>query len=260
MEGNTKQTRAREDNRLASTGLRIEMDRHKSAPTYWGILCRTCRDLVAFDISPYVSFGPDAASMNPGAIRCDRGHNHIYFPRDFGFVSVAVPISDAVMLENREAYRAVNPPALTSYNRPVVTVAATEMNHQHSIGKSEPDAGKAAPASIGTYLLLAKSSPISGGEFKGRLGGIAFTAISPTETMHWFAINCGQFERAFCKLVPQQLAIEIVDTLSRGQDVEFPGRYLREQLGSGFHYEWSPVLPGLPWPLSNGPAEGEVST
>jgi hypothetical protein len=46
--------------------------------------------------------------MKPGAIRCRHGHNHIYFPRYFGFFPSAVPIADAVMKENREAYMAIN--------------------------------------------------------------------------------------------------------------------------------------------------------
>jgi hypothetical protein len=46
--------------------------------------------------------------MRPGAIRCGRDHNHIYFPRDFQFKSSPVAISDAVMLQNRDAYRAIN--------------------------------------------------------------------------------------------------------------------------------------------------------
>ena len=34
--------------------------------------------------------------------------SHIYFPRDFQFCASAVPISDAVMRENRELFRAIN--------------------------------------------------------------------------------------------------------------------------------------------------------
>jgi hypothetical protein len=48
--------------------------------------------------------------MKPGAVCCGQGHNHIYFPRDFGFRGSAVPIADAVMRQNRDAYRAVNLP------------------------------------------------------------------------------------------------------------------------------------------------------
>jgi hypothetical protein len=76
---------------------------------YWGILCRTCSELVAFDKGPYHSFGPEAASMRPGAILCGQGHNHIYFPNDFHFIPSAVRIPDAVMERNRDVYRAVNP-------------------------------------------------------------------------------------------------------------------------------------------------------
>jgi hypothetical protein len=76
--------------------------------TYWGTLCRTCASLVAFDICPYISFGPGAASMTPGSIRCGHGHNHIYYPRDFRFFFSDAPISDAEMQENREIYRTLN--------------------------------------------------------------------------------------------------------------------------------------------------------
>jgi hypothetical protein len=84
----------------------------KKAPepetTYWGVTCRTCHELVAFDVCPYLSFGDGAASMKPGAIRCSQDHNHIYFPRDFQFISIAVAISEEVMRVNRETYRAIN--------------------------------------------------------------------------------------------------------------------------------------------------------
>jgi len=91
-----------------SGGVEIELNPDSGETTYWGILCRTCWKLVAFDHCPYVSFGPGAASMTPGAVRCGEGHNHIYFPRDFKFISSAVPVSDATMRENREVYRAIN--------------------------------------------------------------------------------------------------------------------------------------------------------
>jgi hypothetical protein len=81
--------------------------------TYWGILCRTCSEPVAFDIRPY-KFGLGSASVRPGAICCVHGHNHIYFPRDFGFFLSAIPIADATMQENRAAYRAINPSPETS--------------------------------------------------------------------------------------------------------------------------------------------------
>lgn len=81
----------------------------KNDTTYWGILCRTCRELVAFDRCPYLSFGPGAASMRPGAILCGQRHNHVYFPNDFQFLPSAIPIADEVMERNREVYRTVNP-------------------------------------------------------------------------------------------------------------------------------------------------------
>jgi hypothetical protein len=99
---------------------------------------------------------------------------------------------------------------------------------------------------IGTYKLIAKPCLISEGEFKGELRSVAFIATSPTETMQWFVINCGQFEWAFSDLVTRRCATEMVDALRRGEAVEFPGTYRREQFDRGFHYEWSPVVSDLP--------------
>jgi hypothetical protein len=80
-----------------------------SEHTYWGILCRTCRELVAFDTCPYPSLG--GASAKPGAVRCDLGHNHIYFPRDFHFYPSKTPIAEMTMEANRAVYGAINSPA-----------------------------------------------------------------------------------------------------------------------------------------------------
>jgi len=77
---------------------------------YWGIVCRTCGELVAFDGHPNSSFGPTAAGMKPGAIRCRDGHNHIYFPRDFRLYPSAIPIQETTMEGNRAIYRRINPP------------------------------------------------------------------------------------------------------------------------------------------------------
>jgi hypothetical protein len=76
---------------------------------YWGIVCRTCGELVAFDSHPYASFGPAAAGMKPGAIRCREGHNHIYFPRDFRFYPSVIPIQETAMAGNRATYGRINP-------------------------------------------------------------------------------------------------------------------------------------------------------
>jgi hypothetical protein len=103
--------------------------------TYWGIKCRTCRELVAFDASPYLSFGSEAASIRPGAIRCRQGHVHIYFPNDFHFLLSEVPIPDAVMEKNREVYRSVNP------TRPGFPEPPNPKKHV----ESESEVPKAAP-------------------------------------------------------------------------------------------------------------------
>jgi hypothetical protein len=81
--------------------------------TYWGISCRTCKELIAFDVCPYLSLGPGTVNTRPGAIRCSKGHNHIYFPKDFRFILSPVGIANEVMQEHRETYGAVNPASAT---------------------------------------------------------------------------------------------------------------------------------------------------
>jgi hypothetical protein len=110
MEGNTNQRRAYDGGQPTYREPLID----QSQTTYWGVLCRTCHELVAFDVCPYISFGPGAASMRPGTIRCSQGHRHIYFPRDFAFIPSAVLIADETMRENRATYAAINPMCRTS--------------------------------------------------------------------------------------------------------------------------------------------------
>jgi hypothetical protein len=81
----------------------------KPAPTYWGILCRTCAKLVAFDTLPPQSCGPGAEGSGAGTIRCAQGHSHIYFPRDFRLFPSTVAIADATMQENLKVYKSINP-------------------------------------------------------------------------------------------------------------------------------------------------------
>jgi hypothetical protein len=114
MERETIPTQAYEGATPISGRVRTEwnqggMDVSGNKTTYWGVLCRSCIELIAFDISPFRSFGAEAASMNPGAIRCAHGHVHIYFPRDYQFFFSDIPLTDAALQANREAYRAANP-------------------------------------------------------------------------------------------------------------------------------------------------------
>jgi hypothetical protein len=148
MEGNTKQTRAYEGVQPIPSGVRIELAPGLTETTYWGILCRTCRELVAFDICPYVSFGPGAANMRPGAIRCCHDHNHIYFPRDFGFFPSVVRITDAAMHKNRETFRAINPSSPVSSNRPPWKAKEPKADHEPNVPPKAPEGGKARPESL----------------------------------------------------------------------------------------------------------------
>lgn len=112
--------------------------------------------------------------------------------------------------------------------------------------QAQSRASKLAQSLMGTFKLSAKPSLIPDGQFKGELRSVAFLATSLTKTLHWFVINCGQFEKAFSKLIPRWLATEKVDALRRGECVEFPGLYREEQFDCGFHYEWSAVSSDLP--------------
>ena len=49
MEGNTKQMRAPECIQPTFSEVQTEIERRTHETTYWGILCRTCRELVAFE-------------------------------------------------------------------------------------------------------------------------------------------------------------------------------------------------------------------
>jgi hypothetical protein len=132
MDGNTQQTHAGEGVPPSLGGVPVEMNQSNNGATYWGILCRTCRGLTAFDTRLCVSVGPGAPSMKPCAIRCGLGHNHIYFPRDFRFRPSAVPITDAVIQKNCEAFRATNPPSPDSSSRPTWKAVEPVPNRESS--------------------------------------------------------------------------------------------------------------------------------
>jgi hypothetical protein len=112
--------------------------------------------------------------------------------------------------------------------------------------KSIRTRGLASGSMTGTFTLTAKPSLFSEGQFEGELRSVEFIASSTTETVQWHVVNCGQLEKAFSKLIRQRLATEAVETLARGEDVEFPGSYRKHQLDGGFHYEWSLVFSHSP--------------
>jgi hypothetical protein len=80
--------------------------------TYWGVLCRECSEPVPFGAPSHQQFELESAYARPGAIRCAKGHNYIYFPRDFNFFSSAEEIPEAVMQHNRDVHGAINRPAV----------------------------------------------------------------------------------------------------------------------------------------------------
>jgi hypothetical protein len=84
------------------------------------------------------------------------------------------------------------------------------------------------------------------GDFKGKLKGVSFTAVSPSGAMEWFSSNCGQFELAFSKIMPINLARVMVAALMHGDDVELPGVYAKHEFEDGFVFEWPRVHLTLP--------------
>jgi hypothetical protein len=88
----------------------------------------------------------------------------------------------------------------------------------------------------GTYKLTATPFLFCEGQFKGKMRNVTFTAQSSTQTNRWFATNFGHFEKCFSDLVGVKLAKEIVTALRKGEDVEFPSLYEKEQFDYGFIY------------------------
>jgi hypothetical protein len=95
-----------------------------------------------------------------------------------------------------------------------------------------------------TYRLLATPLLFPEGEFEGKLKSITFTAISPSNTKQWCTLNCGQFGGFFSKLVPSKLAGEMLASLKRGDNIDFPGVYQGSQFDGGFAYvhDGNPVV------------------
>src|SRR5579862_7053874 len=66
-------TRERESELRADEAIHscnISLPGTKPDPAYWGILCRTCVELVAFSDHPIQNSGPGVENSRPGAIRC----------------------------------------------------------------------------------------------------------------------------------------------------------------------------------------------
>jgi hypothetical protein len=85
-----------------------------------------------------------------------------------------------------------------------------------------------------TYKLTATPFLFIEGEFKGKMRNVTFIAQSPTQTKRWFATDFGHFEAAFSDLVGVDVAKKMVAALHRGEDIEFPNLYEKEQFDYGF--------------------------
>jgi hypothetical protein len=96
------------------------------------------------------------------------------------------------------------------------------------------------------YRIKATPTLYPEGEYQEKLQRVNFTAVSANDTRHWFAKNRGQFQSAFGKIMPASLARVMLQSLTDGDDVEFPGVFLEYQFAQGFLFEWSPVYLVLP--------------
>jgi hypothetical protein len=120
----------------------------KPSPAYWGIQCRTCADLVAFDTRPPQNSGLGAQGSRAGTIRCAQDHTHIYFPRDFRFLLSTVTIPDSVMRENLKTYKAVNPCWESASDHLPAPPSATARMKESDLPAEGPGKAKARPASL----------------------------------------------------------------------------------------------------------------
>jgi hypothetical protein len=72
-----RESELRQDEAIHS--CKISLPGTKPTPAYWGILCRTCTELVAFHTRPPLDSEPGAEGSMAGTIRCTKDHSHIYF-------------------------------------------------------------------------------------------------------------------------------------------------------------------------------------
>ena len=149
MEGNTQRTRMFGGASPTCAEARREMNQSIKETLYWGVLCRTCQGLIAFDVAPYVSFGPNASSMKPGAICCGYGHIHTYFPHDFRFSGSRVSISEVVMRDHRDTYRAVASSGQRSSGDSVQEALEQPANPASDVSVLVPAGEKVRPARLG---------------------------------------------------------------------------------------------------------------
>ncbi len=66
---------------------------------------------------------------------------------------------------------------------------------------------------------------------------VTFVATSPTDRQDWVATNFGHFEKAFNQIVPLEDAVSLVGALIQGDEVLFPGLFMKEQFDCHFLYQ-----------------------
>ena len=125
---------------------KISLPDTKPDPTYWGVLCRTCAELVAFGTVPAQKPGPGFENSPAGSIRCSKNHNRIYFPRDFRLYPSTVVIAEETMQENLAVYKAINPSWESSSN-PLPT-EPSKTGSESSIHAGALNGTKVRPASL----------------------------------------------------------------------------------------------------------------
>lgn len=89
-----------------------------------------------------------------------------------------------------------------------------------------------------TYTLVAIPGLLMDPEHKGQLGFVTFRAIctkTDTAKEQWFVTNTELLEERFAKLVPIDIARELVARLRQGHQVTVPGFYAFDEVRHNFH-------------------------
>ena len=176
--------------------------------------CRSCRTEAA--ACPGRSIGAGSGSRRCGhAIQFGGGAQalaRVFLERRAGPATFEVRVTRA----NCDACHRQNPAtaarlsSLVKIQSPTKAVRITRIRN----GMSQTMAGK--------YKISATPLLHTGGDFKGKLKGVSFTAVSPRRTHEWFSNNCGQFELTFSRIMPRSLAHVIVASLMHGDEVGVP--------------------------------------
>ena len=84
------------------------------------------------------------------------------------------------------------------------------------------------------FVLTAFPTLLSEGEFKGHLEFVTFIATDGFITEKWTSVNVGTYAEDFSKIVSPLEAHYILQLLSKGETVVFPGFWALEEIKHKF--------------------------